>query len=103
MRGLLHTAASDPALLARSPTRGFATAVTGAVAAASRARDRLTVAQHTGGSSEVMFANGIDLLGAEAPTHIHCADASQRSGVLAQLASAGISSIGGRPVHQVVT
>lgn len=66
-------------------------------------RDHATVAKFTaGGSNEVMFRHGIDLLGAEAPSRIRCTSATQRKEVLALLAGKGITSLGGRPASEVV-
>ncbi len=66
-------------------------------------RDPGTVAKFTGGgSNEVMFRHGIDLLGAEAPSRIRCANKTQRAEVLALFAHKGITSLGGRPVTEVV-
>ena len=66
-------------------------------------RDPATVATFTGGgSNEVMFSHGIDLLGAEAPSAIRCANKTQRAEVLALFAGKGITSLGGRPVTEVV-
>jgi len=65
-------------------------------------RDPMKVAGFSGGGNEVMIRNGLDLLGAEAPTLIRCNSATQRSEVLALLASKGITQLGGRPVTDVV-
>lgn len=99
---------SDPtALLRRSDWYAYNHDSFGAVAGGSKTasgmtRDPSKVAGHHGGGNEIMFVNGIDLLGAEAPTEIRCQTPAQRTEVLAQLASAGISSIGGRPAEKVV-
>lgn len=45
------------------------------------------MAGFNGGSNEVMFRDGIDLLGAEAPTRIARSSPSEREQVLALLAS----------------
>jgi hypothetical protein len=65
-------------------------------------RDPLKLAGVTSGSNEVMFRNGLDLLGAEAPTRIKCTTPAQRSEVLELLAARGITTLGGRPVAEVV-
>ena len=49
-----------------------------------------------------MFANGLDLLGAEAPTLIRCRNNAERQQILSALAARGISTLGGRPVTDVV-
>jgi hypothetical protein len=65
-------------------------------------RDPATLASFTGHSNEVMFKNGIDLLGAEAPSRINCGSAAVRSQVLSLLASRGITHLRGKPVSEVV-
>jgi hypothetical protein len=65
-------------------------------------RDPATLAGFTGHSNEVMFNNGIDLLGAEAPTRISCGSPAVRSQVLSLLASRGITHLRGKPVAEVV-
>lgn len=65
-------------------------------------RDPATLAGFGGGSNEVMFKNGIDLLGAEAPSVIRCGSPAVRSQVLSLLATRGISHLGGKPVDKVV-
>ena len=55
-----------------------------------------------GGSNEVMFRHGIDLLGAEAPTKIVCGSATERGKVLAMFKARGIDMLGGRKVEEVV-
>lgn len=64
-------------------------------------RDPHKVAQFCGGSNEVMISHGLDLLGADAPDKVVC-PASYRPTLLADLAKAGITTIGGRPVEKVV-
>jgi hypothetical protein len=65
-------------------------------------RDPATVAAFSGGSNEVMFRHGIDLLGSEAPSLIRCASPAQRAEVLKVLADRGITKLGGKPVEEVV-
>ncbi|HEV2811308.1 MAG TPA: hypothetical protein VGV93_13040, partial [Acidimicrobiales bacterium] len=67
-----------------------------------RTRDPATLAGFSGGSNEVMFKNGIDLLGAEAPSRISCGSAAVRSQVLSLLATRGITHLRGKPVSEVV-
>lgn len=65
-------------------------------------RSPQAVAGFNGGSNEVMFRDGIDLLGPEAPTRIKCSNSSERAQVLALLGQKGIAHLGGRPVEEVV-
>ena len=65
-------------------------------------RDPHKVAGFTGGSNEVMFRDGIDLLGDEAPSLICCSSAPQRAGVLEALSARGITHLRGKPVEEVV-
>ncbi|HET7486488.1 MAG TPA: hypothetical protein VFJ85_01070 [Acidimicrobiales bacterium] len=65
-------------------------------------RNPATVAGFSSGSNEVMFRHGIDLLGAEAPSLIRCASATERAAVLKLLAERNITELGGRPVDKVV-
>jgi hypothetical protein len=60
------------------------------------------VAGFNGGSNEVMFKYGIDLLGDEAPSLIRCTSATQRKEVLAVLAAKGVTHLRGKPVEEVV-
>lgn len=64
-------------------------------------RDPHQVANFNGGSNEVMISHGLDLLGADAPDKVVC-PSSYRKTLLADLAKAGITTIGGRPVEKVV-
>lgn len=52
--------------------------------------------------NEMMFRNGIDLLGAEAPSRIRCGTEPVRNKILKLLAIRGITHLRGRPVDQVV-
>ena len=63
-------------------------------------RNPLAVADHHGGN-EIMFANGIDLLGADGPSRINC-DAVTRNKILKICAARGITEIAGRPVEEVI-
>lgn len=65
-------------------------------------RDPAKVAAFNGGSNEVMFKHGIDLLGSEAPSLIRCGSAAERAEVLKVLAGRGISHLGSKPVSEVV-
>lgn len=70
----------------------------------SQTRDPYKVATFASGTSnEVMVRNGIDLLGAEAPSRIVCHNTGQRHAVLDLLASKNISHLAGKPIDKVVT
>lgn len=64
-------------------------------------RDPKTVAKFTACNNEVMISHGLDLLGADAPDKVVC-PSQYRPKLLADLAKAGITKIGGRPVEKVV-
>ncbi|TKS96398.1 hypothetical protein [Streptomyces lasalocidi] len=65
-------------------------------------RDPMKIANFSGSSNEIMFRNGIDLLGAEAPSRIVCHTAAERSSILASLTARGITQLGGKPVEDVL-
>lgn len=65
-------------------------------------RDPHTVGGFSSGSNEVMIRNGIDLLGAEAPSLVLCGSTSQRVEILTVLADKGITHLRGKPVGEVV-
>ncbi|MET7296871.1 hypothetical protein ABZS79_33050 [Streptomyces griseoloalbus] len=66
-------------------------------------RDPMKIAHfHPSASNEIMFRNGIDLLGAEAPSRIVCHTAAERNSILASLTSRGITQLGGKPVEDVL-
>ncbi|MGW1162576.1 hypothetical protein ACWD48_31125 [Streptomyces sp. NPDC002519] len=65
-------------------------------------RDPMKIAKFGGDGNEVMFRNGIDLLGAEAPSRIVCKSAGERKMILASFASRGITELGGKPVEDVL-
>ncbi|WP_331731718.1 hypothetical protein [Streptomyces sp. NBC_00073] len=65
-------------------------------------RDPMKIANFSGSSNEVMFRNGIDLFGSEAPSRIVCHTAAERSTILASLTSRGITQLGGKPVEDVL-
>ncbi|MFD8732323.1 hypothetical protein [Streptomyces sp. NPDC059611] len=65
-------------------------------------RDPMKIAKFYGDGNEVMFRNGIDLLGAEAPSRIVCHSNAERSSILASFASRGITQLGGKPVEEVL-
>lgn len=76
---------------------------TGKWSTKGQTRNPATVAGFKKINNEILFRNGIDLTGSEAPDQIKCSSAIQRSEVLAVLASKGISQLGGQPVDKVVT
>ncbi|MFD7900507.1 hypothetical protein [Streptomyces sp. NPDC059743] len=65
-------------------------------------RNPMKIANFSSDGNEVMFGNGIDLLGAEAPSRIVCASAGERQTILASFASRGITELGGKPVEDVL-
>lgn len=70
---------------------------------ATMSRDPMKIAKFTAGNNEVMFRDGIDLLGAEAPSRIVCSGATERASILKLLTDRGITHLRGRPIDQVVT
>ena len=66
-------------------------------------RDPAKVAKFKKSNNEILFRNGIDLTGSEAPDQIKCGSASQRADVLAVLTHKGITHLGSRPIDKVVT
>lgn len=65
-------------------------------------RDPHAVAKFASASNEVMFRNGIDLLGDQAPSRIVCGSAALRSKVIAALSARGVTHLAGRPIEEVV-
>ncbi|MFI6689283.1 hypothetical protein [Streptomyces sp. NPDC050485] len=65
-------------------------------------RDPMKIAKFSSSGNEVMFRNGIDLFGAEAPSRIVCHTAAERNTILASLTSRGITQLGGKPVEDVL-
>ncbi|MEU5959311.1 hypothetical protein [Streptomyces sp. NPDC047525] len=65
-------------------------------------QDPMKIAQFTGGANELMFRNGVDLLGAEAPSRIVCQSANERKTILASFAARGITELGGKPAEDVL-
>ena len=66
-------------------------------------RDPHQVAKFKQTSNEILFRNGIDLTGPEAPDRIQCSSTTQRNQVLSILAAKGITHLGGKPAKDVVT
>jgi hypothetical protein len=74
----------------------------GSHSTSGQTRNLATVAGHHGHTNEIMVRHGLDLLGAEAPSLIRCANATQRHEVLAVLKAKGVTHLAGRPVADVV-
>jgi hypothetical protein len=55
-----------------------------------------------GDGTEIVFRNGLDLVGAEAPTRIICRTYQERREILDVLARLGVTELAGRPVDTVV-
>lgn len=66
-------------------------------------RDPQKIAGFSASNNEVMFRDGIDLLGAEAPSRIVCSGTTERASILKLLTAKGITHLRGRPIDQVVT
>lgn len=64
-------------------------------------RDPFKIAGFSG-NNEIMLRNGIDLLGAEAPSRILCGSSGARAKVLGLLKARGITHLAGKPVSEVV-
>ncbi|MEV4147721.1 hypothetical protein AB0J40_28915 [Amycolatopsis sp. NPDC049691] len=70
---------------------------------AKSTRDPFKIAKFANPSNEVMFADGIDLLGPEGPSRILCSNTSQRDEVRTMLQAKDITAIAGKPIEEVVT
>ncbi|MBE8519397.1 hypothetical protein ILP97_18100 [Amycolatopsis sp. H6(2020)] len=70
---------------------------------ATLTRDPFTIAGFGNSSNEVMFSDGIDLLGIEGPSRILCKDSGQRDELRTMLMAKGITHIAGKPIKDVVT
>ncbi len=99
----------DPAvLMSRADYYGFNGDHFGSVNPASShntngmTRDPFKIATFSASNNEVMLRNGIDLLGAEAPSRIVCGSSAKRAQVLALLSARGITHLRGKPVSEVV-
>jgi hypothetical protein len=64
--------------------------------------DPMKISKFSSGSNEVMFRDGIDLLGAEAPSRVLCGSADTRDKLLKFFADKKITHLGGKPVTDVV-
>ncbi|WP_410599805.1 hypothetical protein [Amycolatopsis sp. lyj-90] len=69
---------------------------------ASSTRDPFKIAHFTNPSNEVMFGDGIDLLGAEGPSRILCESKAQREEIQAMFTAKGITHIAGKPIDDVL-
>lgn len=75
----------------------------GQYANAPLTRDPFRIAKFANASNEVMFADGIDLLGAEGPSRILCKNTVQHDEITALLHTKGVTTIAGKPIEEVVT
>ncbi|MGW5715294.1 hypothetical protein ACWEVP_03945 [Amycolatopsis sp. NPDC003865] len=75
----------------------------GEYAKAPLTRNPFKIAKFSNACNEVMFADGIDLLGAEGPSRILCKTTAQRDEIKALLHGKGVASIAGKPIEEVVT
>ncbi|HVT78466.1 MAG TPA: hypothetical protein VHD87_15620 [Acidimicrobiales bacterium] len=96
-------------LLARTDLYAYETDHYGSINAqshhkvAGQTRDPKKIATFTKSSNnEVMFRDGIDLLGPNAPSRIHCGNTSAMHDAHSILKQRGITHIGGRPIAEVV-
>ncbi len=64
--------------------------------------DPMKIAKFSNSSNEVMFRDGIDLLGAEAPSRVLCGSAANRDKLLKFFADKKITHLAGKPVADVV-
>jgi hypothetical protein len=99
----------DPAvLMSRADYYGFNGDHFGSVNPASShnthgmTRDPFKVATFSASNNEVMLRNGIDLLGAEAPSRIICGSSAKRAQIINLLGARGITHLRGKPVSEVV-
>jgi hypothetical protein len=65
--------------------------------------DPSTLATYNGSSNEVMFKNGLPVLGPRGVRRIWVASESERQQIFASLAKVGATEIAGRPVDEVVS
>lgn len=66
-------------------------------------RNPTKAAGFTASNNEIIVANGLDLLGADAPSRVYCSSKTQRAAVLQQLTAAGVTHLAGRPIDKVIT
>jgi hypothetical protein len=65
-------------------------------------RDPMKIATFSQSNNEIMFRDGIDLLGAEAPSRIECTYAHERTELLEFFKKRGITHLRGKAVEDVV-
>lgn len=65
-------------------------------------RDPFAIAKFTSASNEVMFSDGIDLLGPEGPSRISCGSETLRDELRSMLSAKGVMHIAGKPIDDVV-
>ncbi|MFD8493306.1 hypothetical protein [Amycolatopsis sp. NPDC059657] len=65
-------------------------------------RDPFKIAKFHAETNEVMFGDGIDLLGAEGPSRIICNSHTQRKEIHAMLTAKGVTHIAGKPIDDVL-
>ncbi|MFC4083490.1 hypothetical protein [Amycolatopsis samaneae] len=65
-------------------------------------RDPFTIAAFKNPANEVMFGDGIDLLGLEGPSRILCVSTKQRNDLHAMLTAKGVTHIAGKPLDDVL-
>jgi hypothetical protein len=70
---------------------------------AKSTRDPFKIAKFGNASNEVMFADGIDLLGAEGPSRVLCHNTTQRDEIRTMLLAKGVTTIAGKPIEEVIT
>ncbi|MFI7114946.1 hypothetical protein [Amycolatopsis sp. NPDC049868] len=68
----------------------------------SSTRNPFKIANFTHPANEVMFGDGIDLLGGEGPSRILCDSKTQRDEIQATFAAKGVTHIAGKPIGEVL-
>ncbi|WP_216216878.1 hypothetical protein [Amycolatopsis aidingensis] len=74
----------------------------GAVNSTAATRNPFKIAAFNSGANEIMFGDGIDLLGDEGPSRIHCTSEEQRAEIHAMLTAKGVTHIAGKPIDSVL-
>ena len=104
-----HLIWDDPAkVLSRTDWYGYngdhyGATVEGSGNSHGQTRDPYTAAKFNASNNEIIIANGLDLLGADAPSRVKCGSQKKRDQVTTALTKAGVTTIGGRPLHEVIT
>ena len=66
-------------------------------------RNPAKVASHTSsGNNEIMFQDGLDLLGADAPSRVNCSSKGERDKIRKLLKERGVTHLGTRTVDEVI-